>query len=384
MGARRHAAVGALSALALAVATGACSLPSGLLSRPGGSTSGPGTIDAFVPQAVRFVEANRGLRFKRPVRVRHLSDRAFGDRVVQLQRESHADLDRQAKVLRALGLLAPNVDAEHAEEELLAAGVVGFYDPKTRELQVRGDTATVSVRHVVVHELTHALQDQWFGLDLTGSGNDDADIAYTSLVEGDAVRVESAYITGLSAHDRRDLQAQESRQGGAPPADVPRVLTELLSFPYAVGPSFTRALLQARGQQGLDDAFEHRPAGSSQVLHPDRFLAGDAPAGVAEPGADGPAFDHGTIGELGLDLLLEDLVRSGELSAAQLRAATDGWAGDRYVAWSQQGGYCVRDRLAVRSAAAGAAVADVLRRFAASRPGVTLEAGDQPVLTSCA
>jgi hypothetical protein len=382
VGAGRHGSVAVLAALVLGIS--ACSLPGGALLSSRGSKPASTTIDAFVPDAVRFVAAHRGLEFKQPVKVRHLSDRAFSDRVVQLQRESHADLDRQAKVLRALGLLAPGVDVEHAEEELLAGGVVGFYDPKTKELEVRGDTATLSVRHVVVHELTHALQDQWFGIDYSGSGNDDADIAYISLVEGDAVRVEDAYRASLSARDRQDLESQESRQAGAPPADVPRVLTELLSFPYVLGPPFTRALLQSRGQQGLDQAFRSRPTASSQVLHPDRFLAGEAPAGVAGPAADGPAFDQGTVGELGFDLVLEDMVRSGGLTSAGVRAATAGWAGDRYVAWSRPGGYCVRDRLAARSPADAAALTDLLRRFAASRPGVTLETGDQPVLTSCA
>src|SRR5205814_1486387 len=152
-----------------------------------------------------------------------------------------------------------------------------------------------------------------------------------------------AYKASLPARDRQDLESQESRQAGAPPADVPRVLAELLSFPYVVGPPFTRALLQSRGQQGLDQAFRSRPAASSEVLHPDRFLGGDAPAGVASPAADGPTFDQGTLGEFGYDLVLEDMVRSGESTSAGLRSATAGWAGDRYVAWSRPGGYCVRD-----------------------------------------
>ena len=378
---RRLAAI-----VALAVVLAGCSLPRGVLASHSQGPA-PGTIDAFVPQAVRFVEQHRGLRFKHAVKVRHLSDKAFSDRVVQLQRIDHADLDRQAKVLQALGLMPPGVDPEHAEEELLAGGVIGFYDPKTQELEVRGDRDSVSVRHVVVHELTHALQDQWFSIGGGGTGNDDADIAFVALVEGDAVRVETAYIESLSQKDRRDLQAQESRQGGAqPPADVPRVLEELLSFPYAVGPTFTRAVLQSKGRQGLDDAFRHHPASSSQVLHPGRFLAGDAPVAVTDPAADGSVFDRGTIGELGLDLLLEGEVRDGQLGVAQMQAATSSWAGDRYAAWSRDGGgYCLRDRLAVTGPGAADGLAAALRVFAASRPGVTVDVADggQLVLTSC-
>lgn len=338
-----------------------------------------------MPEAVRFVESHRGLEFKHPVKVQHLSDQAFSDRIIQLQRADHADLDRQARVFRAVGLLPPGVDAEKAEESLLGAGVVGYYDPRTRELEVRGDSATLAVKHVVVHELTHALQDQWFTLDNQArNGSDDADNAYTALVEGDAVRIENAYVASLSASQRQQLQQQESSSGGGVPAGVPRVLVELLTFPYQVGPPFTEAVLTAKGQPGLDDAFRTRPASSSQVLHPDRFLSGDAPAKVDDPPAEGAVFDRGTVGELGLDLLLEDLLRGGALTLTQLRGATTGWAGDRYAAWSAGDGACVRDRIATKSAQDTEALVAALRKWADTRAGATLDVSSgQPVVTSC-
>jgi hypothetical protein len=370
--------------LAAVLALVACSAPRGVLVQHSPASPQPGSIEAFVPEAERFVQSHRGLKFKAPVTVHHLSDQAFSQRIVQLQRRDRASTDRQAKVLRALGLIGPAVDAEKAEEDLLGAGVIGFYDPKTKELEVRGATATLHVKHIVVHELTHALQDQWFSIDTSSnSGNDDADIAYTALVEGDAVRIEDQYLSSLSPKDRQDLQRQEADSGGTPPANVPRVLIELLGFPYSVGPKFAQALLQARGQKGLDDAFRSRPRSSSEVLHPDRFLNGPGPVTVAEPAAGGAVFDRGTVGELGLDLLLEDLARNGALSPAQARAATTGWAGDRYVAWAQGDGYCLRDRLAAQTAEDAAALTTALQRLAASRPGMTVEVGAGPVLTSC-
>lgn len=372
--------------VAVALALGACSgLPRGVLvQRKSPSPAAAGSIDAFVPEAVKFVESHRGLKFKQTVKVRHLADKAFSDRIVQLQRQDHADLDRQAKVLRALGLLQPDVDPEKAEEELLSSGVVGFYDPQTKELEVRGNTATVSVKHVVVHELTHALQDQWFGLPTGGSsGNDDADLAYTTLVEGDAVRVESMYVSGLSAQDRQELQKEEAGQAG-PPSDVPQVLVEMLEFPYAVGPRFTQTVVQAKGQAGLDDAFKNHPASTSQVLHPDRFLSGETPPALTDPPADGQVFDRGTLGEASLGMLLEGVVRTGALTNAQLQAAVTGWSADRYTAWSQGDGYCVRDRLTGRTPADTAAIQTALRKLAATHQAVTVDAtAAQPVLTSC-
>jgi hypothetical protein len=302
---------------------------------------------------------------------------------VSLQRRDRADTDRQAKLYRALGLVGRDVDVEKAEEELLGGNVVGYYDPKTKELVVRGDAATVSVKHVVVHELTHALQDQWFGLDTNQRDQtDDQALAYVSLVEGDAVRIERAYVASLSSGERDQLAKAEAGSGGTP-SGVPRVLIELLAFPYVAGPPFTSAVLQARGQPGLDGAFRDRPAATSQVLQPDLFLNGDRPQTVSEPAADGAAFDRGVLGEVQTGVLLETAVRSGSLTRDQEQTAAHSWAGDRYVAWSSGDSYCVRVRFAARSGAGAAAMGSALQKLAATNAHSQVEPGAQPLLTSC-
>jgi hypothetical protein len=377
-----------LAAGVLAALIAGCSAPSlpGVAGRPSPSASAaarPGTIDAFVPQAISFVESHRGLRFKQPVKVNHLSDADFAQRIVSLQQRDRADTDRQAKIYRALGLVGRNVDVEKAEEELLESGVVGYYDPKTKELVVRGDTATLSVKHVVVHELTHALQDQWFGLDTNQRNQtDDQALAYVSLVEGDAVRIERQYVASLSSTERQQLARAESG-GAAPPSDVPSVLVELLSFPYVAGPPFVSAVLQARGQSGLDGAFKNVPAATSQVVQPDLFLNGQAPQTVAEPGPDGTPFDRGVFGEVQTGVLLEGAVGSGALTRSQEQAAVRAWAGDRYVAWSSGDNYCVRVRFATDSPAGAAQLGSALQKLAGGGSGVQVQVGSQPVLTSC-
>lgn len=365
----------------------ACSTPGalGIGSRPGRSQAATaasrGAIAAFVPTAEAFVEARRGLRFKHPVEVGNLSDAAFGARIAAVQRGDRSDLDRQARVLRALRLVPAGVDVERAEEDLLRAQVIGYYDPKTKTLVVRGDGADAAVRHVVVHELTHALQDQWFDLEAHERNlDDDASAAYTALVEGDAVRVERAYIHGLTLADRQQI---DRSGGGSVPSDVPPVLLERLEFPYTVGPTFVQALLDSGGRQRLDQAFLNPPPATSEVLHPEQFLAGSAPRPPGAPLADGPAIDQGSIGELGLDLLLQGLGQSAGLSRAQIRAATGGWAGDRYVAWSSGRGACVRARFATHDEASAAALTAALQGWAGSRPGATVTGGSEPELTSC-
>jgi hypothetical protein len=377
-----------LAALGLVFLLAACSgpaRPGAPRSRPSASpavAASPGSIDAFVPVAAGFVESHRGLRFKQPVKVEHLSDAEFSQRIVSLQRRDRADTDRQAKLFQALGLIDTGVDVEKAVEDLLSAGVVGYYDPKTKDLVVRGDTATISVKHVVVHELTHALQDQWFGLDVNQRDQtDDQALAYIALVEGDAVRIEREYVASLSSSERDQL-SREGAGAGGPPSAVPRVLVELLTFPYVAGPPFTSAVLKARGQPGLDRAFKDRPAATSQVVQADRFLNGDQPQPVAEPPADGAVFDRGVLGEAELGVLLGERAPSA-LTREQEQDAARAWAGDRYVAWTSGNSYCLRVRFAARNAAGATAIGSALEKMASSGSGARVEQGPQPVLTSC-
>src|SRR5947207_11556749 len=63
-------------------------------------------IEGFVPEAERFVEQHRGLLFTRPVQVTTLDDGAFRQRLRADESTDTADVERVAKVLRGLGLLA--------------------------------------------------------------------------------------------------------------------------------------------------------------------------------------------------------------------------------------------------------------------------------------
>ncbi len=356
------------------VAASPSARPSIAISPSSAPAGPPGSIEAFVPEAERFVEANRGLSFMLPVKVNHLSDAAFAQRIAELQAKDHADLDREAKLLRALDLVQPTVDVEKAEEALLGGAVIGYYDPATKELVVRGDTASAAVRHVVVHELTHALQDQWFDLQAHQKNlTEDQGEAYSALVEGDAVSVENAYIASLSPAEKSEIDTQS---GGGVPADVPPVLIRILSFPYSVGPRFVVALRDSKGQSGLDQAFRTPPQASALVIHPDRFLDGEAPKPLEEPAADGPAFDKGVWGEFGLNLMLNDLYGNAGVNSGDLQAATSGWSGDSYVAWTSGAESCMRLSYASRDDQGAASLQRMLATWAkkhgAQTDGLTL------------
>ena len=363
---------------AVVVALVACAPPGPLAQRsPSPRPSASGDVRAFIPVAEKFVEQHRGLKFKRPVKVTFLSDADFRTRVTMRTDKDRSDLNIEFKDLRAMHLVPASLDIVKAEDELLGAGVVGFYDPNTKELVVRGTDASASTRHVLVHELTHALQDQYFPLNALDNDNDDErPTAWRALIEGDAVRVENAYIATLSAADKRQLN---SGGGGPPPADIPTVMIELLAFPYSVGPRFVDAVMAARGgNAGLDTAFAAPPKTTAEVITPDRFLAGFTPLDVPAPPADGTQFDHGMLGEMGLTLLLERLTPR-PLTTADVRDLGQGWDGDRYVAWESGAKSCLRAAFAEDTQAHTAKLASALGAI----QGATVTGNGPVTVTIC-
>ena len=372
-----------LAAFLLVACTPALGRPQ---AKPSAAPSSTAAADAgllaFVPVAEKFVEDHRGLKFKTSVKVTFLADAEFNQELGKTNGTDPTGYATEAKVLHALGLLDGLPDLAQAEQSLQDSSVIGFYDPKTKQLYVRGVEAKASVRHVLVHELTHALQDQWFSIDRTLSNEDESEIAFRTLVEGDAVRIENEYISVLSQADKSQIQAANNAQGGLPPG-IPDILLELDSFPYQVGPSFTEAVI-SRGQERLDAAFTTPPTSTAQVIHPDLFLAGRNPASVDFPAANGTVIDKGVLGEFGLDLILERLYSRGEVTRSEVQAIASNWAGDRYIAWDQGSQTCVRTRFLMGGPQATAGLVGVLRKFAGDHPDTTVEGSGPVLFTACA
>lgn len=343
----------------------------------------PSTITDFIPEAERFVEAHRGLRFKTQPRVLLLDDAAFRRRTGGgggLDPTLIAELD-------ALQLVPRSIDLAAAGRRAQAESVVGVYEPPSKTILVRGAAPTPFVREVLVHELTHALQDQWFGIDrpeLDRPGSYEQALAFSSLVEGDAVRIEDEYVASLPASERKRAGLEEDAATGEH-GDIPTALGAILHFPYTAGPNFVRALATVRGQAGVDAAFRTPPATSADILEPQRFLGGTVPdTRVAVPAAGGPVLDRGAIGEFGLRLLLGHAATTGAVSDADTDAAAAAWHGDAYVAWSRGSLACVRVALAAAPGPDHALLQRLLAAYAARASGVTLaEATDTLTLTSC-
>ena len=90
--------------------------------------------------------------------------------------------------------------------------LLAYYDQDEDRIIIRGTEISPALSVTLVHELTHALQDQHFDLDREDESEDGGDEVFRSLVEGDATRVEDGYIASLSDDDRARYVAETSSQ----------------------------------------------------------------------------------------------------------------------------------------------------------------------------
>jgi hypothetical protein len=375
---RSHSRVAAATTTTSAPSTSAAS--STTSSAP--ATPAEAAIDALVTKLERFVEDHRGLKFKQPVKVTLLATDAFTKRITDASNPDPGESGKASRILRALHLLPAGVDVGQAQQALLGAAVLGFYDSKTKELVVRGDDGDQpEVREVLVHELTHALQDQWFTLERPelDKKEDDSPLGFQTVYEGDAVRIQTQYHQSLSSADRRRVDEANNAQAGSAEQRAPRALLEQLLFPYQYGPRFTQALVDADGQARLDEAFRAPPTTTEQLLNPDKFLAGEPPKAVAVPAADGTVVQHNVFGQFGFFQILEDSVSPS--TAAQ---AAQGWGGDQFVAWNNGSTTCVRDNVVMDTQRDTDELLSSLKKWAAKYPGVTVTGRSPITITSCA
>jgi hypothetical protein len=268
-------------------------------------------------------------------------------------------------MLVRLGMLPKGTDYGKLIVELLTEQIAGFYDHEADELYLieGGDPATQRI--TIAHEIFHGIQDQHFDLATVlppkegpfgRDRNDDYSLATSALVEGDATilmfdftyRDNGLLPPGTSLVDSPlfdsfvtpMLENMDPAALGQSPAlaSAPPWLTELLVFPYLRGMGF---VAKVRGKSGswarVNAAYGNPPRSTEHILHPDKYLAQEAPVGVvldtdeiakaAALGSTGPwtpMYDN-VMGELQLRLWLIELGLDKDSAA---RAAA-GWGGDR-------------------------------------------------------
>src|SRR5260221_7977183 len=177
-------------------------------NRGPGGPGHPEVWDSRVEPIARFVEKQRELTFDYPVAVNFLPVAEFKKKVGEGKpptKQERRQFEDQVAEMRAVGLVSGDFDLAAAEKQLVTESVIGYYDPDTKRVYVRGDQLTPDVRVTLAHELTHALQDQRYDLRLYRNDTTGQAEAYRALYEADAGRIEDTY-----QHDQ--LTAAETKE----------------------------------------------------------------------------------------------------------------------------------------------------------------------------
>jgi hypothetical protein len=329
---------------------------------PPGSTEPPAVISKdeaaeLAKTIAPIVEDIRGLKFKHPVPVEVVDDAAarghFEDRLHRHWPEDQRRADQV--VYEALGLLPKNSDMEKEVYDVLEEQAGGYYDPDRDTFFVLGDMPRAAAPIIVAHELTHALDDQAYGIDTMVSktlDDDDRGAALDALIEGSGTLVMSVFIRrqlDSGALDPAGLNAfQNSEVGQAVKLKAsPRFVQEALIAPYILGMAFLLRGEMIRMKTGgitpsdIDHAFSDPPQSTEQILHPEKYwdpARRDLPRRVSFPdlsGTLGPGWTRAEKGDLGeLTLALITGLDPGDPTSTDhplerwTNDAASGWGGD--------------------------------------------------------
>jgi hypothetical protein len=287
----------------------------------------------------RQVTEIRGLEFKEPISYQVLNRKQIKETMAGKMAEvfSEKEFRQMADAMAAVGLLPPKYPLREKYIDLLSEQVAAFYDQHQHKLFMYEDATLDNAQNRVVlaHELTHALQDQHFGLKrmpLEIKNNDDQAEAASALVEGDATLVMSEFmLKNMTRQMFKDSMVASFTQNMKQLETAPRYLREMLVFPYLRGQEFCSALFGSGGFEAVDKAYAHPPSSTSQILHPEKYMANPPEEPIPVKWSELKALGHdptgdNTVGEMGIRILLTEW-----LDATTGEHCSLGWRGDRYL-----------------------------------------------------
>ena len=348
------------------------------IKRSVGGPSYPAAWDPRVAPIAQFVQTQRGLAWKHPVKVNFLP-RAQFDALMAKENSPDAKAVQDAQsifnAMRALGVASGNVDLAKSAQQFAQADVVGQYVDSDRAVYVRGDQLTPYVRSVLAHELTHALQAEYFDLEKMKSGHADDDSAVTALIEGDAVRVQNAYEQSLSSADQEQL-AQEQEQGSSQAKSqtsqegIPQFMIDQAQFPYDFGPTFVDALVGEGGNSKVDAAFRNPPTLDGQIVDPESYTAGTPVPTVTVPPLPKNASRIAPPTGFGEVTLLEML--GDQIGFGPAWSAVQGWMQDQILPYRLNGQVCVEVAVLNDSPSSAGSLADAGTGWAKQLPSASV------------
>lgn len=402
-----------LSIVFRAIAFAALSLSAGSALSENAATAPPADAQAAADKIAREIEQIRGLTFKQPVRVESQSVESFGEYVSRELDEQVPESIRRhfGLIVRTLGLYRgpPIDDFASMMTTVMTSQIGAYYDPEKQGFFVVMSGLPEMMQGVLYsHELYHALQDQHFGLARyleTGakggarSYNTDIQLARSAVVEGEATYIMSLWMMQKVTHKtptretmtkivemQSNMSIDQLRQMLKQPnvaqavgadmqvaveaaGEIPSFIMDSMMGVYLKGLGFVFAVHE-QGWPAVEKLYgEYPPQSTEQILHPEKWLAREAPTDFAWPKfekiavlRDWELLEDDVLGEFQWRTVFKEhgLASEGEAAAA-------GWGGDRYAVFKRKDSDATLLLLRTRwdSAKEASEFADVYRRVLA-------------------
>jgi hypothetical protein len=304
------------------------------------------TAGEMVQTAARL----RGLEPKTPIS-KGVKSKAEVARYLEERIKKEHDQNRlqlEGKLLQKLGLIPATVDYKDLILKLLSEQIAGFYDPDKKTYYISSWLPLEAQKPAMIHELTHALQDQYFDIKKIlkadhNLNNDDRGLAHEALMEGDSMAVMIDYILEPKKRHFADipdlrvvmkLLMSDMQEESPVMKSAPVFIQQTLLFPYGYGTSFLQQVWkQNPSWQAINKIYSDLPASTEQIMHPEKYYANrDAPKPVNAEALAAKLGNHwkiaysNVLGEFSLGLLL-NLHHTDE----HAKRATEGWGGDQVL-----------------------------------------------------
>ena len=295
---------------------------------------------ADADEIFRFASKDTGLPIEHPVKKVFISRDEVNKQLRKRFDEDKGNkkMEQSELVLKKFGLLDRDFQLRPFLLSLLTEQIAGFYDNKTKTMNLLDWVPVDEQKPVMAHELTHALQDQkvdlkhWEDTEPEGTAKnvgednkhiatDEDDTARDAVLEGQAMVSFADYMLKPSGKTLKDtpqmaqmLAGNSADMGDSPVlARAPLVLQQSLLFPYQSGLLFEQALLVKGGtKQAFTSVLDAPPTSSEQIMHPDAYLAHkpvpvllmpDIHPMLSTAGYD--PYDVGVMGELDVRMTAE-------------------------------------------------------------------------------
>ncbi len=313
---------------------------------------------------LRFASKQTGLPIKHEVKHK-LTSRDEVQKFIEKRMKDDPDrkrLDESEFVMKKFGLIPHNFDLQKFMVQMLREQVAGYYDTKTKTMNLLDWLPSEVQKPVMAHELTHALQDQYVNLDKWEDAGypegkklalpdelklDEERVARQSVTEGQAMLVLIDYnlvpLGGSSATSPDAVRLMEDQMmdgTGSPIFDsAPLYIKRAMMFAYREGTEFERQVLVADGKEGAyKGTLDTPPQDTHEVMEPRSYIAGKHVPLLTVPNYDKALghgweqIDFGALGQFDVNVMMElyaDADTSAELTPA--------WRGGYYYAAHKKG-----------------------------------------------